>query len=63
MLEKKMQDIIDYVVFEEETSLYYPWKLNSMQISAHAERIATLLPDNYTTDDIYNAVSQVAGKF
>ena len=54
--------IIDFVIFEEETSLYYPWKLNSKQISARAERIAALLPDNYTTDDIYDAISQVAGE-
>lgn len=62
MLEKKIQDIIDFVVFEEETSLYYPWKLNSKQISVRAERIAALLPEDYTTDDIYDAVSQVAGE-
>lgn len=62
MLEQKMQDIIDFVVFEEETSLYYPWKLNNKQISARAEQIAALLPESYTTDDIYDAVSQVAGE-
>ena len=62
MLEEKMQDIIDFVVFEEETSLHYPWKLNSKQISAGAEQIAALLPEDYTTDDIYDAVSQIAGE-
>lgn len=62
MLEEKMQDIIDFVVFEEETPLHYSWKLNSKQISARAEQIAALLPEDYTTDDIYDAVSQIAGE-
>lgn len=62
MLEKKMQDIVDFVIFEEETSLCYPWKMNSKQISARAEQIAALLPEDYTTDDIYDAISQVAGE-
>lgn len=62
MLEKKKEDIVDFVVFEENTSLSYPWNLSSEQISRQVETIAKLLPDNYTTDDIYDAVSQIAGK-
>ena len=33
MLEKKKKDIIDFVIFEENTSLHYPWNLSSEQIS------------------------------
>ena len=62
MLEQKMQDVIDFVVFEEETSLYYPWKLNGKQIVTRAEQIAALLPEDYTTDDIYDVISQVMGE-
>lgn len=62
MLEKKKKDIIDFVIFEENTSLSYPWNLSSEQISEQVDIIAALLPDDYTTDDIYDAVSQIAGK-
>ena len=61
MLEKKKKDIIDFVIFEENTSLHYPWNLSSEQISERVDIIAALLPDDYTTDDIYDAVSQIAG--
>lgn len=62
MLEKKKKDIIDFVIFEENTSLHYPWNLSSEQISERVDIIAALLPDDYTSDDIYDAVSQIAGK-
>lgn len=62
MLEKKKKDIIDFVIFEENTSLHYHWNLSSEQISERVDIIAALLPDDYTTDDIYDAVSQIAGK-
>lgn len=46
MLEKKKKDIIDFVIFEENTSLHYPWNLSSEQISERVDIIAALLPDD-----------------
>lgn len=58
-------EVYDFVKFEAETSLVYPWKTPLLQIidlvPEIANRIRKNAPDGYDTDDIYDAVDEVCG--
>lgn len=60
-IEERKSDIIDFARFEEATSEYYPWRVGSKEIEKYVDRIEKSLPAEYTTSDIFVAITEVVG--
>lgn len=60
-IEERKSDIIDFARFEEATSVFYPWKMGSKEIEKYVDRIEKILPVDYTTSDIFIAITEVVG--
>jgi len=62
------QDIIDFIQFEEETWLIWPWAI-SARFLLRNENVLSKIADAvrfgetgcYDTDDLYEAISKVTG--
>ena len=60
-IEERKSDIIDFARFEEATSEYYPWRMSSEEIEKYVDKIEKSLPEEYTTSDIFVAITGVVG--
>ena len=66
--ENVRQAIIDFINFEDETSKIWPWAMSAEELLLSEETLQqiakTMRPDEageYGTDELYDAISQVAG--
>lgn len=54
-------DLLDFVEFEEETSVDYPWAMSADEIMTHAVAIYEFCYGNSDTDCLYNAINMICG--
>lgn len=59
MTAKKAEDIMDFAIFEEATSIIYAWKMHPEDIEKHIPYILRYLPEGYDTDTLFNVFSKV----
>jgi len=62
------QDIIDFIQFEYETSVIWPWAISAnrlLQDEDKLQKIVDAMQCNetgcYDTDDLYEAIEKIAG--
>ena len=57
------QSIIDFVTFENETSIIYPWKIEAYKIlTMYIDAIVKECNGDDDTDTIYFAISKICGE-
>jgi len=65
---KLRQDITDFIQFEDETSLTWPWAISAEKLLQNEEMLqkivdAVRFDENgcYDADDLYDAIGKIAG--